>query len=242
MSFGVGTYALGLLAGVLTTLSPCVLPLVPVLMTAAMSEHRLGPWALALGVGASFAVGGTLLAASGLLAGSNGEAFRAAAAVLLVACGVVLFSRRLQGLLSRLATVVSGPAGTWVSRFGAHGLAGQLALGVLLGLVWSPCVGPTLGAATALAAQGQSLAEVGLLMGLFGVGASLPMVLVGSASRVALARLRGSLATAGRYGRPALGVALVLLGVLLLTHGDRRVEAFALDHTPAWLVALTTRY
>jgi cytochrome c biogenesis protein CcdA len=56
MSFGIGTYGIALVAGLLTTLSPCVLPLIPLLMGSAVSAHRLGPWALAVGVALSFTV------------------------------------------------------------------------------------------------------------------------------------------------------------------------------------------
>jgi len=56
MDFAPGTYALGFLAGALTTLSPCVLALLPILVASALAVHRLGVVALAAGLGASFSV------------------------------------------------------------------------------------------------------------------------------------------------------------------------------------------
>jgi hypothetical protein len=79
-------------------------------------------------------------------------------------------------------------------------------------------------------------------MAVFGIGASVPMLLIGSLSRATLLRVRGSLNTAGKRGKQVLGVALLLVGVLILSHTDRRLEAWLLDHSPAWLTALTTRY
>ncbi len=122
------------------------------------------------------------------------------------------------------------------------GLGGQFALGLLLGIVWSPCVGPMLGAATTLASQGRNLVQISALMAVFGISASVPMLLIGTLSRATLLRVRGSLNTAGRRGKQLLGITLLLLGALILSHMDRRLEAWLLDHSPAWLTALTTRY
>ena len=242
MNFGAGTYGLALVAGLLTTLSPCVLPLVPVLMGSAVTAHRLGPWALAAGVALSFTVAGVFFASVGASLGLNGETFRRAAAVLMIVFALVLLSRRMQALFIRATAGVAGSGHALLSRLAVDGLGGQFLLGLLLGLVWSPCVGPTLGAATTLASQGRNLAQISLLMAVFGIGASIPMLLIGSLSRVALLRVRGSLNTAGRRGKQVLGVALLLLGALILSDADHRLEAWLLDHSPAWLTALTTRY
>ena len=242
MTFGVGTYGIALLAGLLTTFSPCVLPLVPVLMGSAVAAHRLGPWALAAGVALSFTVAGVFLASVGASLGLDGETFRQIAAVLLILFGLILLSTHLQGLFVRATAGLSGSGQNFLSRFTLDGLGGQFALGLLLGIVWSPCVGPMLGAATTLASQGRDLVQISALMAVFGISASVPMLLIGSLSRATLLRVRGSLNTAGRRGKLLLGITLLLLGALILSHLDRRLEAWLLDHSPAWITALTTRY
>jgi hypothetical protein len=68
------------------------------------------------------------------------------------------------------------------------------------------------------------------------------MLLIGSLSRATLLRLRGSLNNAGQRGKQVLGIALLLLGALILSHTDHRLEAWLLDNSPAWLTALTTKY
>jgi cytochrome c-type biogenesis protein len=242
MTFGVGTYGIALLAGILTTFSPCVLPLVPVLMGSAVAAHRLGPWALAAGVALSFTVAGVFLASVGASLGLDGETFRRTAAVLLILFGLILVSTHLQALFVRATAGLSGSGQSFLSRFTLDGLGGQFALGLLLGIVWSPCVGPMLGAATTLASQGRDLVQISALMAVFGISASIPMLLIGSLSRATLLRVRGSLNTAGRRGKQLLGITLLLLGALILSHLDRRLEAWLLDHSPAWVTALTTRY
>jgi cytochrome c-type biogenesis protein len=242
MTFGVGTYGVALVAGLLTTLSPCVLPLVPILMSSALLAHRLGPWALALGVALSYAAAGVVVASFGASFVLAGDTFREVAAALLIVFGGILISEQLQALFARVTAGLASSGQKMVSGIRLEGLGGQFVLGLLLGLVWTPCVGPTLGAATTLASQGRDLAQISLLMGVFGVGASVPMVLLGSLSRIALQRTRGSLVAVGRGGKRLLGLALVVLGALILGHLDRQLESWLLEHSPAWLTALPTRY
>jgi cytochrome c biogenesis protein CcdA len=242
MSFGPGTYALGALAGVLTMLSPCVLPLAPILMAAAVGQHRLGPLALSAGVAGSFTVLGVILAAFGARLGLDNQAFRIVAAALFVAVGMLLVASRLQTAFTRLTARFTGAGESALTRFSFDGLGGQFALGVLLGVVWTPCVGPTLGAAVTLASRGQGLGEIALLMFVFAIAASVPLLAIGVLSRAAFTRSRASLHAFGIWGRRVLGVLLIALGLASLTHVDRTLEAWLLDHSPAWLTALTTRY
>jgi len=109
-------------------------------------------------------------------------------------------------------------------------------------VLWSPCVGPTLGAVSTLAAQGRDLPQVALMMVLFGAGASLPLVVLGSLSRTALLRHRGRLLALGRAGRRALGAILLAFGLIICCGLDKRLEAFLVQHSPGWLIELTTRY
>jgi len=240
MEFGLGTYGLSFVAGGLSTLSPCVLPLVPILLGTAVAAHRFGPFALATGLMASFTLVGVFVASLGAAMGLDPAIFRDIAAAILIAFGVILLSSRLQ---ERFATATSGVSGTGhslLSRMSIEGLQGQFVLGLLLGLVWSPCVGPTLGAAVTLASQGQNLAQVAVVMALFGLGAGLPLMLLGMASRATMLRLRGRLITAGKAGKQALGGIMLALGALILSGADKLFEAWVLQEAPVWLVTLTT--
>jgi cytochrome c-type biogenesis protein len=238
----IGSAALALLAGTLSTLSPCVLPLLPVVLAAAVGEHRPGPLALAAGLTVSFVAVGLFVATVGYGLGLDGASLRSLAALLLLAVGLVLLVPPLQ---TQLAVAVA-PVGSWAeSSFGGfdtHGLGGQFALGALLGAVWSPCVGPTLGAASLLAAQGKDLAQVGTVMLAFGFGAALPLVLLGLLSRDTLMRWRGRLAQTGKAGKLVLGALLAATGVMILTGLDKRLETALIDASPAWLTEMTTRY
>ena len=242
MDFGLGSYGLGYLAGVLSTLSPCVLPLLPILLATALAAHRLGPYALALGLMLSFSAIGILVASVGASFGLDQSLFRNAAAVLLVVFGVVLLSARLQERLATAGSGLSSIGDRFLSRVSLDGLKGQFIVGLVLGLIWSPCVGPTLGAATTLASQGRNLAQITLLMALFGLGAGTPLVLLGGLSRASMARVRGGLSLAGKRGKLLLGGVMLLLGLAILSGLDKSFEAWVVDISPQWLTELTTRY
>src|SRR5512146_2480774 len=104
-----GALALALLAGVLSTLSPCVLPLLPIVLGAALGEHRYGPVALAAGVALSFVAIGLFIATIGFAIGLDQDIFRNIAAALLIGIGVVLLLPRLQAQIA----VAAGPFGNW---------------------------------------------------------------------------------------------------------------------------------
>lgn len=234
--------SLAFLAGLLSTLSPCVLPLLPLVLGAAASEHRLGPVALASGLALSFVAIGLFVATIGFGLGLDGDVFRRVAAILLVLVGLVLLIPMAQ---TRLA-VAAGPLANWTeTRFGGFattGLWGQFGVGLLLGAVWAPCVGPTLGAASILAAQGRDLGAVALTMMLFGFGAALPLLVLGALSRQVLMGWRDRLMRAGKGLKAALGLILVVTGTVILVGADKRIEAVLVDASPTWLNGLTTRY
>ena len=238
----IATLGLSFLAGVLSILSPCVLPLLPIILGTAQSEHQLGPVALAAGLALSFTTIGLFVATIGFAIGLDTDVFRAISAFFLIAIGIVLLVPRLQQQFA----VAAGPVGSWVDeRFGgfsATSLWGQFGLGVLLGAVWAPCVGPTLGAASILAAKSEDLGQVALTMLVFGIGAALPLMVLGFVSRKAMMRWRGRLMEAGKGGKMLLGALLLAVGLLIATGADKQLETFLVDISPQWLTNLTTRY
>jgi cytochrome c-type biogenesis protein len=237
-----GTLGLALLSGVLSTLSPCVLPLLPLVLGAAASEHRMGPAALAAGVALSFVVLGLFVATIGFSIGLDSGAFRIVAAVLMIAIGFALIAPKVQ---ARLA-MAGGPIAHWADqrliKLPTHSVAGQFGVGVLLGAAWSPCVGPTLGAASMLAARGTSLAQVAVTMLLFGVGAASPLLLIGVLSRDVLVRRRERLLATSERLKAALGILLAVIGIGIVTGVDRPLEAALVEASPQWLTDLTTRF
>ncbi len=233
---------LAVLAGILSVLSPCVLPLLPLVLGAAASQHRYGPAFLALGVSISFVSLGLFIATIGFAIGLDETVFRFGAAALMILAGVVLVAPPLQTRFSAAAGPLSDRIDAAFRGVPAAGGLGQFSLGLVLGAVWSPCVGPTLGAASVLAARGENLREVAITMGLFGVGAALPLLALGMLSRQAMLHWRDSLLGAGKRAKQALGALLILMGALIVSDLDKRLEAALVDASPPWLTELTTKF
>jgi len=228
---------LALLAGALSILSPCVWPLVPVVMSSASAGGRYGPLALALGLSTSFALAGTLLSFVLLNLGLDPIMFRYVAAVLLIAVGATLLIKPLGDWLTLKLSAFTGrfQLNTGTKSSGA---GGQFMMGALLGLIWLPCVGPTLGAAIALASMGEDMLAAFSVMFVFGIGTSAVLLAAGYASTAVLTRIRpGIMAHAGR-GKQMLGGLLLLLGAMVLIGLDKQLEIWALSWLPDWAISL----
>lgn len=234
------TLIAALAAGLLTVLSPCVLPILPIVFGAANSQHRFGPAALAGGVTVSFVAVGLFVATAGFALGLDASLFHRVSGALLVAFGAILLVPRLQAALETALSPFSTWAATRTSGQPGSGLWGQAGLGLLLGAIWSPCVGPTLGAASLMASQDKDLAGVALTMAVFGLGAATPLLVVGSLSRSALQKWRGGLSGAAHWGRWMLGVGMAAVGLLALSGLDHVLEAMLVEASPAWLTQFTS--
>ena len=242
MDFGIASYGFGFLAGLLSTLSPCVLPILPILLGSAANAHPRAPLALAFGLAVSYAVIGSGLAWAGASLGLDGAVFRHVAALILGIFGLVLMSSTLQHRFAGLTASVGDAGNNILANLKLEGLWGQFTIGLVLGVVWSPCVGPTLGAAVVLASQGEHLPQVALLMGVFGLGAALPVVVLAYVSRGAMLKMRGKLMQAGKTGKVIMAALLLAVAALIVSGLDKSLEIWLLDHSPDWLTQLTTRF
>ena len=174
---------LGYGAGLLTLINPCVLPILPIVLATALQASRLGPVALAAGMSLSFVVLGVGVATFSQAIGLTEDVVGQAAAVLMVGFGLVLLVPRFS---AGFATATAGFAGSADAQFDTidrSGLPGQFLGGMLLGAVWSPCVGPTLGAAISLASQGKSLGMATAVMLAFAAGVSTVILALGYGAR-----------------------------------------------------------
>ena len=194
------------------------------------------PWRSPRGWPSPFTAIGLFVATIGYSVGLDSEVFRRVGAVLLIVVGAVLVVPRWQARVAFAA----GPFGGWAQQKLDHasngGLARQFGVGAMLGAVWSPCVGPTLGTASALAAQGRDLAQAALMMLMFGLGSALPLLLLGMLSREAQMRWRGRLLLAGKSGKAALGLVLIAGGTLVLLNLDKAFEAWLINAVPQYVM------
>lgn len=222
-------------AGIVGVMSPCVWPLVPVVVASAATGGRSGPVFVAGGLAASFAVAGTFLTFVLVSSGLDPELFRYVAAVVLVGMGALLVVDRLGDRMAIALSRLTAGIGSKTS-LQSDGTLGQFGIGALLGVVWLPCVGPTLGVALALAVNGQDLLRSFSVMLSYGAGTGAVLLGAGLVSGRILAEV--SSGGVGKLGKRVLGWSVLVLGVLVLTGVDKWLEALAVDILPAWIFTL----
>jgi cytochrome c-type biogenesis protein len=229
-------------AGSLTTLNPCVFPLLPLVLGGAVQDNRLAPVAMGTGMVAAFALLGLLVGVAGDALGLDPDHVRVAGALLLIAFGAVMLLPRLNERFTHLMAPIATGADRASARFNVGSLGGAFAVGGLLGMVWSPCSGPMLASAlTIVATEGGALRGT-LVLGVFGLGAATVLVLAAYASRAGFGRVRGWVLAHMDQVKRGFGVMVLLLGAAILLGGDKWLEAQLVQHMPQGWIDLTTRF
>lgn len=232
----------GYLAGLLTLINPCVLPVLPIVLASALQAGRAGPVALAAGMSASFVVLGVSVAAFGHAVGIDERVIAQVGASLMVGFGLILlvpaFAHRFE-----LATAgVAARADSGVDAIDGSNLRGQFLGGLLLGAVWSPCVGPVLGGAISLASSGESLGWATAIMTSFALGVSTIILALGYGARSVIRQRQAWMRQIAAKARPAMGVIFVAVGMAILFDLQKYAEIWLLDRLPIWLQDLSVRF
>lgn len=230
---------LAYLAGLLTLINPCVLPILPIVLASALQAHRLGPVAMAAGMAASFVVLGLSVAAFGPAIGLTEDTVAQAGAVLMIGFGLVLLVPRLNAGFATVTAGFAARADAGIDRIDRAGLGGQALAGVLLAAVWSPCIGPTLGGAISLASQGQSLGWAGAIMAAFAAGVASVILALGYGARAAILRRRALLQGLAEKAKPAMGIVFLAVGLAILFRLHHLAEGWLLSVLPVWLIDLS---
>lgn len=228
-----GLFLLAAVAGCLTVLAPCILPLLPVLLGTSGGRSRLRPVMIVVGFIGSFSVIGAAFATAGSFLGIDNSAFRLVAVALLFLFGLALMFEKayekiaasIQPALARLsAKVGKGSQGKTDAWSG-------LAVGVSLGLIWTPCAGPILGAILTLAASSGDFLTTTLLMFSYAVGAGIPMFGIAYGGHV----LQKRLAKIGAHQsllNKIFGALVILTTLAIFTGYDIVIQSYLVQFYP----------
>ncbi|MDP6873828.1 MAG: cytochrome c biogenesis CcdA family protein [Alphaproteobacteria bacterium] len=226
-------------AGLLTLLNPCVLPVLPIVLAASLQADRRGPLALAAGLSLSFVLVGLFVIVLGSSIGLDQRLMTTIGAWMMVIFGLVLLVPRLN---ERFATATAGFAGNaddHLHGMDSAGLRGQFLGGAMLGAVWSPCIGPTLGGAISLASQGRDVIWAGAIMMAFALGVSAMMLALAFGTREVVAKRQQALRLLAGKAKLILGITFLLVGAGILFGVDHWLESQVLDILPEWLQDLS---
>ena len=226
-------------AGLLTLINPCVLPVLPIVLVSALNAHRAGPLALAAGMSVSFVVFGVLVTAFGASVGLTQDRLAQIGAVMMMAFGLILVVPMFAQRFEMATAGVAAGADTRMNSLNAGSLRGQFAGGLLLGTVWSPCIGPTLGGAIALASQGENLGYVTLIMTAFAMGVSTLILGLGFGAQEAIRPRAQALRGLAERSKPIIGATFLVIGALLFFEVHHLIEGWLLNVMPIWLQDLS---
>ena len=225
----------GYLAGLLTLINPCVLPVLPIVLATALQAGRMGPIALAAGMSLSFVTLGLLVSVAGRAFGITEETVSNAGAVLMIGFGLVLVVPRFSAGFATATAGFSAQADAQIDQTERDGMAGQFVGVMLLGAVWSPCNGPTLGGAISLASQGESLAYATAIMVTFALGVSTIILAFGYGAQSIIRKRQALMRRIAHVSRPVMGAIFIAVGTAILFKFHHTLEIWALDNLPTWL-------
>jgi cytochrome c-type biogenesis protein len=227
------------LAGSLTILSPCVLPVLPFVTASSLRSHKWGPVALALGLLISFVGASILISSTGFVLGLKPETMKVIAGILMLLSGLLFLSQRLSdGFAAKLSAFSSFQAS---GQPRSSELVTEFLNGLVLGIVWTPCSGPSLGVALGLAAKAGSLGQASLRLLLFGIGAVVPLLLFSYGAKSLLKNVKNNAQTI-TYFKKVFGVLIMAFGVAIITGYDRNIEAFLTGLMPDSFLSFITKY
>lgn len=217
---------LALVGGTLTALSPCVLPILPILVGRSLQSHLYGPVALVAGLVGGFAVAGSLLGitADWFTGLTNGLRYGAIVLLFCLGCFTIFPSWSYQAF-SYL------PFGKWAKERPRIGLWGEFWLGTQLGLLWTPCAGPVLGGILVLAAVNHDVANAFVLLVAYGVGAAIPLLAIAYGGRTfsyRLLKLRVHSVMLQRAG----GIMVVSTAIAILLGWDIQIQLWLAPFFP----------
>jgi cytochrome c biogenesis protein CcdA len=218
-------------AGVISVLTPCVLPLIPVVMAGSVG-HKLRPLAIVIGMAMTFSLMGVVTSVVGGAVATYTSLLRTFATFVIIFLGMLLASKRLNEKFILVASQIVERLGPvkLQSEVGT-GVFGGFILGLSLGLVWIPCVGPILGSVLAMVALQGDVFIGGLSLFFYSVGIGIPMLIVAYTGKFTSTRMK-KVAKYSDTIKTIAGIILILVGISILLGWDKKIQVLLLPYFP----------
>ncbi|HYG06635.1 MAG TPA: cytochrome c biogenesis CcdA family protein [Stenotrophomonas sp.] len=227
------TYLLAIAAGIATVLSPCILPVLPIVLATTAGRGRSGPLFVIAGFVATFAASGLLIGALSASSGALQGGIRTGSIVVLLLAGLACFwPAPFDALVAKFQQWRAARGSAPRQHARSDGRLGAVLVGASLGLAWTPCAGPVLASVLSLAASTQAPAQATALLGLYAAGAGLPMLGIAYGGQWVDTRL-GFFQRRASLFRRLFGALAIGVAVLQLLQYDVLVSAWATEWLPS---------
>ena len=209
MDFSIASMVMAFTAGILSVASPCVFPLLPIIASGTSNDHKLRPLMITAGLTLTFILMGIVSSVFGSLIASKMFYVEKGAGVIIVVFGLLMiFDINVFKKLTLFNNIKTGRTGVFSGFF----------LGLTLGLIWIPCVGPVLTSVLALVASEGSIVKGIVLLSIYSAGFSIPILIAGYFSQFFRNRLK-KIGTQSFAIRLIGGSVLVIFGIYIFTKG-----------------------
>jgi len=222
---------LAFLAGILTVITPCVIPVLPAILSGSIGG-KIRPIAIVIGMSITFTAMGALISAIGSLFASVAEYLRWFSIFFILGMGAVLFDDDLNQYYLKITSPLSN-----IQLFSNNpntkeeGLFGALTLGMSLGIVWIPCVGPILGSILAYVAVHGNFMYGSLLLFVYSIGVGIPMLIIAYSGKSVSKKIKW-FSIHGTLIKKISGIALILVGLMILFEIDKYLQTVLLPYFP----------
>ncbi|OGM32056.1 hypothetical protein A2803_00620 [Candidatus Woesebacteria bacterium RIFCSPHIGHO2_01_FULL_44_21] len=224
------------LGGIITVLSPCILPLLPIILSSTTGGGKKRPFGIVAGFVASFTFFTLFLSSIVQLTGIPADSLRSISVVILIIFGLTLLVPQAQAQIEKLFTHLARFAPKTQNK---TGFPGGLVIGASLGLLWTPCVGPILASVISLAISGEVTGSAFLITFAYSLGTAIPMFLIIRGGQGALQRLPWLIKNSGRIQK-AFGILMILTALAIYQNVDRKFQTWFLDTFPNYGSGLTS--
>lgn len=223
------------IAGLVTILSPCILPILPIVLSGSIGNGKSRPIGIVTGFIGSFTFFTLTLSYIVKNTGMSADGLRTVAIIIIALFGISMITPKFQiwmeGVFSKLAGLL--PKGT-----GDTGFIGGVFVGLSLGLLWAPCVGPILASVITLAATSTVTFATILITLAYSVGTAIPMLAITYGGRTLLNRVPWLLSSTQKIQK-AFGIIMIMTAVGIYFNVDRTFQSYILEKFPSYGVGLT---
>ena len=224
-------------AGLLTILTPCILPILPAVLAGSQGS-RFRPIAIVIGMSISFTLMGALISAVGSSLVAFGDYLRWFAIFFITGMGAVMFDEDVNNIYVRITSrlvqstrSVLSPITSRGPKINDDGILGGVALGTSLGFMWIPCVGPILGSILMFVSLEGNMEFGMLLLLVYSAGVGIPMLIIAYSGKYAAANFKWLIPYAPKFKKLS-GLVLILMGLMILFEIDKMLQAALLPYFP----------
>ena len=228
-------FVFAFLGGIFTVLSPCILPILPVLLSAGTVKGKYRPLGIIVGLIISFTFFTLSLTAIVHASGISANVFRWIAISLIFAFGLVMLFPSLSNWFAKISTPFANYGQKYQGKGSSTGFKGGFFFGLALGLIWTPCAGPILAAISALVATQAITKLVFLLTLTYSIGAAIPMFLLAYGSQYFIEKSR-ILSTHAERIRQFFGIVMIFTAIAIACHWDVVLQQKVASFFPSYII------